>query len=68
MALMYILESIGIGGKLLRMIKSMYLEPKLSVRIGNNISDTANYCCGVRQGCPASPILFDYTLMIYLIV
>ncbi|OMJ09339.1 Transposon TX1 protein [Smittium culicis] len=59
MALIHKLRSIGIGGKLLNVIKGMYYDPKIAVRIGDYISERSEYHCGVRQGCPASPILFD---------
>ncbi|OMJ11418.1 RNA-directed DNA polymerase from mobile element jockey [Smittium culicis] len=42
------------------MIKGMYDAPKIAVRVGNEVSNTTEYLCGVRQGCPASPILFDF--------
>ncbi|OMJ15357.1 Retrovirus-related Pol polyprotein from type-1 retrotransposable element R2, partial [Smittium culicis] len=29
-------------------------------RIGNDASVPTEYLCGVRQGCPASPLLFDF--------
>ncbi|OMJ10219.1 LINE-1 retrotransposable element ORF2 protein, partial [Smittium culicis] len=57
MALLHKLRSVGIGGKLLNMIKGMYDAPKIAVRVGNGVSNLAEYLCGVRQGCPASPIL-----------
>ncbi|OMJ08094.1 Retrovirus-related Pol polyprotein from type-1 retrotransposable element R2, partial [Smittium culicis] len=50
----------GIGGKLLHMITGMYRTLKIVVRVGNKVSNYADYHCGVRQGCPASPILFDF--------
>ncbi|OMJ20906.1 hypothetical protein AYI70_g3799 [Smittium culicis] len=42
------------------MIKGMYDAPKIAVRVGNEVSNPIEYLCGVRQGCPASPILFDF--------
>ncbi|OMJ27544.1 LINE-1 retrotransposable element ORF2 protein [Smittium culicis] len=59
MALLHKPRSVGIEGKLLNMIKSMYDAPKIAVRVGNFISNRTEYLYGVRQGCPASPILFD---------
>ncbi|OMJ15535.1 RNA-directed DNA polymerase from mobile element jockey, partial [Smittium culicis] len=38
----------------------MYDAPKIAVRVGNFISNPSEYLCGVRQGCPASPILFYF--------
>ncbi|OMJ13561.1 LINE-1 retrotransposable element ORF2 protein, partial [Smittium culicis] len=60
MALLHKLRSVGIGGKLLNMIKGMYDAPKIAVRVGNEVSNPSEYLCGVRQRCPASPILFDF--------
>ncbi|OMJ13549.1 Retrovirus-related Pol polyprotein from type-1 retrotransposable element R2 [Smittium culicis] len=37
----------------------MYYDPKIAVRTGDDISERSEYHCGVRQGCPASPILFE---------
>ncbi|OMJ20863.1 LINE-1 retrotransposable element ORF2 protein [Smittium culicis] len=59
MALLHKLRSVGIGGKLLNMIKGMYDAPKIAVRVGNEVSNPTEYLYGVRQGCPASPILLD---------
>ncbi|OMJ08992.1 hypothetical protein AYI70_g11191 [Smittium culicis] len=37
----------------------VYYDAKIAARIGNDISESSEYHCGVRQGCTASPILFD---------
>ncbi|OMJ07156.1 hypothetical protein AYI70_g12377 [Smittium culicis] len=42
------------------MIKGTYDSPKIAVRVGNEVSNPTEYLCGVWQGCPASPILFDF--------
>ncbi|OMJ18720.1 RNA-directed DNA polymerase from mobile element jockey [Smittium culicis] len=60
MALLHKLRSVGIGGKLLNMIKGMYDAPKIAVRVGNEVSNLTIYLYGVRKWCPASPILFDF--------
>ncbi|OMJ11810.1 LINE-1 reverse transcriptase-like protein [Smittium culicis] len=60
MALLHKLRSVGIGEKLLNMIKGMYDAPKIAIRVGNEVSNPTKYLCGVRQWCPASPILFDF--------
>ncbi|OMJ11056.1 LINE-1 reverse transcriptase-like protein [Smittium culicis] len=60
MSLLHKLRSVGIGGKLLNMIKGMYDAPKIAVRVGNEFSNSTEYLCGVRQGCPTSPIVFDF--------
>ncbi|OLY85684.1 Thermolabile hemolysin, partial [Smittium mucronatum] len=38
----------------------LYKSPKIAVRIGDDVSKPTEYLCGLRQGCPASPILFDF--------
>ncbi|OMJ11865.1 RNA-directed DNA polymerase from mobile element jockey, partial [Smittium culicis] len=60
MALLHKLRSVGIGGKLLNMIKGMYNAQKIAARVGNEVSNPTEYLSEVRQGCPASPILFDF--------
>ncbi|OMJ10859.1 LINE-1 retrotransposable element ORF2 protein [Smittium culicis] len=59
MTLIHKLRYIGIGGKILNVINGMYYDPKIAVRIDDDISEPSEYHCGVRQGCPDSPILFD---------
>ncbi|OMJ24614.1 RNA-directed DNA polymerase from mobile element jockey [Smittium culicis] len=48
MALLHKLRSVGIGGKLLNMIKGMYDAPKIAVRVGNEVSNPTEYLSGVR--------------------
>ncbi|OMJ16870.1 hypothetical protein AYI69_g7667 [Smittium culicis] len=38
----------------------MYYDPKITVKIGDKLPGLSEYLCGVRQGCPVSPILFDF--------
>ncbi|OLY84931.1 hypothetical protein AYI68_g895 [Smittium mucronatum] len=33
-----------------------------TVRIGNNVSKSTDYLRALKQGCPASPILFDFCI------
>ncbi|OMJ27037.1 LINE-1 retrotransposable element ORF2 protein [Smittium culicis] len=58
-ALLKKIRACGIGGKVYRIIEALYRSPKMCVRIGGQLSKLVEYNCGVRQGCPASPILFD---------
>ncbi|OMJ28731.1 LINE-1 reverse transcriptase-like protein, partial [Smittium culicis] len=59
MTLIHKLQSIGIIGKLLNEINGMLYDPKIAVRIGDDISWPFEYHCGVHQGCPASPVFFE---------
>ncbi|PVU95043.1 hypothetical protein BB561_002095 [Smittium simulii] len=49
--------SCGIGGKLLQVIKGLYHAPRLAVKVNDAVSDAVEYKRGVRQRCPASPVL-----------
>ena len=53
------LESLGINGKLLKFISSLYTGNTMAVKIGNRLSKKFEYKRGVRQGCPLSPVLFN---------
>lgn len=53
------LRAAGIGGQLYSVIRGLYENPTMCVRSGSGLSKQVEYSCGVRQGCPASPILFD---------
>ncbi|ELQ76088.1 RNA-directed DNA polymerase, Non LTR Retrotransposon, partial [Trachipleistophora hominis] len=53
------LRGYGFSGRILDFLIELYRNPKASVRIGDERSDTFNYQMGVKQGCPASPTLFN---------
>ena len=52
------LKDRGINGKVLEIIKTLYLEDTASVKIGNKFSKPFKTNRGVRQGCVLSPLLF----------
>ena len=52
------LQDRGIDGRILEIIKTLYLEDTASVKIGNTYSPPFKTNRGVRQGCVLSPLLF----------
>ena len=52
------LKDRGINGKVLEIIKTLYLEDTASIKIGNQFSKPFKTNRGVRQGCVLSPLLF----------
>ena len=56
------LESVGIKGKVLEIIKMIYTGDKACVKIGNKCSSPFRTNMGVRQGCVLSPTLFNIFL------
>ena len=50
---------VGIDDKDLRIIQNLYYEQEASVRVGNAETETIPITKGVRQGCVASPDLFN---------
>ena len=58
-ALMRKLWCIGIRGKTLAFIRSLYQNSDASTRVGTALSEPFPLRRGLRQGCPMSPILFD---------
>ena len=64
--LMQCLSEIGVDGKDIKIIRNLYWDQAASVRIMNELSEEIRIQRGVRQGCAASPTLFNlYTEKIF---
>ena len=53
-----VLEELGINGRMLHIIKSLYANDSAAVRTSEGISEIFRCLLGVKQGCPLSPTLF----------
>ena len=53
------LIKLGISGRMLEALKSLYKEVKCAVRINWQISDWFDVKIGLKQGCILSPLLFN---------
>ena len=53
-----VLREYGVGGPLLRAVRSLYDRSRSLVRIDGSKSDLFPVHVGLRQGCPLSPVLF----------
>ena len=58
-AMWNVLRLYGVGGKLLKAVKSLYVGSKACVRVGNELSDWFEVRVGLRQGCVMLPWLFN---------
>ncbi|WP_435316529.1 reverse transcriptase domain-containing protein, partial [Klebsiella pneumoniae] len=58
-ALWDVLVMYGVGGRLLRAVKSLYNDSRACVRVGTGVSDWFPVRMGLRQGCVMSPWLFN---------
>ena len=58
-AMWNVLRLYGIGGRLLRGVKSLYVGSKACVRVGNEVSEWFPVRVRLRQGCVMSPWLFN---------
>ena len=58
-AMWNVLRMYGVGGKLLKAVKSLYADSKACVRVGNEVSEWFPVKVGLRQGCVMSPWLFN---------
>ena len=58
-AMWNVLRLYGIGGRLLRGVKRLYVGSKAYVRVGNEVSEWFRMRVRLRQGCVLSPWLFN---------
>ena len=58
-AMWNVLRLYGVDGKLLDAVKSLYVDSKACVRVGNGMSEWFPVRVGLRQGCVMSPWLFN---------
>ena len=54
-----LLRVYGVGGKLLKAVKSFYVDSRACVRVGNYVSEWFLVNVGLRLGCVMSPWLFN---------
>ncbi len=54
-----VLRLYGLGGRLLKGVKSFYVNSRACVRLGNDVSDWFPVCVGLWQRCVMSPWLFN---------
>ena len=52
------LRRVGVSGRMLRAIQSLYTTGTLSIQVGGTAGQPGGQHVGVRQGCPLSPTLF----------
>ena len=53
-----VLEDLGVHGRVLDIVKSMYAHDSAAVRTSEGLSEIFRCLMGVKQGCPLSPTLF----------
>ena len=49
----------GVGEKLLKAVQSFYVDSRVCVWVGNDVSEWFPVNVGIRQGCVMSPWLFN---------
>ena len=57
-----VLRKSGVGGKMLRILQSMYISVRSCVRCPDNLTEFFECPTGVRQGCVLSPTLFSFLI------
>ncbi|MCO5576040.1 hypothetical protein L7F22_029847 [Adiantum nelumboides] len=58
-ALFLNMEAAGIGGRAMNYFRALYQSSKVKVRVGAKLNQEVLVARGLRQGCPASPTLFN---------
>ena len=53
------LDSMGVNGKFLSFLQSLYADTSCRVKVGDRQSRVMNVNVGLRQGCVLSPVLFS---------
>ena len=57
-----ILEHIGLSPFFRQLIRRLYENPSAHIKLNNHLSLPFPLFCGVRQGCPLSPVLYSLTI------
>lgn len=52
------LRSIGVHSEMLAAVQSLYAGYSVRMQVGGLVGQAINVQCGVKQGCPLSPLLF----------
>uniref|UniRef100_A0A8C7XNT8 Reverse transcriptase domain-containing protein n=1 Tax=Oryzias sinensis TaxID=183150 RepID=A0A8C7XNT8_9TELE len=60
--LLAVLRKFGFGSGFISWIKTLYSMPLSSVRTNSTVSEYFALHRGTRQGCPLSPLLFDFAI------
>ena len=58
-ALFYKMLTCGIGGNILAIIQSMYVDVSYCVKLDKGLTENIPSNSGVKQGCVLSPLLFN---------
>jgi hypothetical protein len=53
------LQNVGVNGCLFRAVKSLYEDVKCCVKLNGFTTEWFDVKCGLKQGCPLSPMLFN---------